>query len=617
MSGFFIKKINVEGINKRPATVILKKGANLITGPSDTGKSYLFSVINYVLGRSKEPKEIPESFGYHDFYVEIESFKDNLTYTLYRSISSDKILVKQCELKTFVTSNEVIGTFRSSGQSNTERNLSEFLMDLCDLSEKKLLRNKTRGLTQLLSFKNILQLTSIAEDRIITEDSPFYPSDQVIARTSEQSLLRLLLTKDDFSEVVEKEDKEKREISINGKIEYVSSLLSRMVERREVVLKETIEKGNASYNTEAVLNLDKQLSENLVEAKELLIKKRRLTNKRDPYYSKLNYTYELLNRFSILKEQYRSDMKRLEFIAEAENLSTQLGDVVCPICTSPLDSNHINHVVELENFKNAIDEERMKISSKVNDLDLSIKQLNDDAVINLEAIGKIDLELDELEERLERNLNPEISKLQDSLRGYLKSETLNSEISFIDNELEKLYASKSRLEQLLNQKVKDKEITVLEFNELLALSKFIEKRLEKWKYENHVNVIFDDKYDIFDIVISGKSRRSYGKGKRSISYTACLLGILDYCLEHEHPFSNLIILDSPLTTFEEKKGRPTDEKLNKSILSAFFDDLASTKDDCQIIIFDNKIPTDLSKKGLNTIVFTGDNEAGREGFFTT
>lgn len=616
MRGFFIKKVSAKGIDKKPANVILKKGANLITGASDTGKSYIFSVINYVLGRSKVPKEIPESFGYADFYLEIESFNNNSTYTLYRSISADKIFVKECDLEKFETSSKIIGTYKASGTSTGEKNLSEFLMNLCDLSERKLLRNKTKGLTQLLSFKNILQLTSIAEDRIITEDSPFYPSNQVIARIPEQSLLRLLLTKKDFSEIVEKEDKEKKEISINGKIEYISSLLSRMVERRETVLKETIEENNASYDKQTILNLDKQLSENLAEAKELLKRKRRLTIIRDPYYSKLNYTHELLNRFSILQKQYQSDTKRLEFIAEAEHLSTQLGDVVCPICTSPLDSKHINHVTELENFKNAIDEELLKIGLKVNDLNLSIEQLKEDAAKTLGVTRKIDVELDELEKRLTQNLNPEISKLQDNLKGYLKYENLNSEISFIDNELVKLYASKSRLEQLLNQKTQDEEITILEYTELLELSKFIENRLENWKYESHVNVIFDATYKIFDIVISGKSRRSYGKGKRSISYTACVLGVLDFCLKNEHPFSNLIVLDSPLTTFEEKKGKSTDQKLNNSILSAFFKDLASTKEDCQIIIFDNKIPTELPKEGLNTIIFTGDNLTGREGFFT-
>lgn len=617
MRGFFIKKISARGNDIRPATIILKKGANLITGASDTGKSYIFSIINYVLGRSKVPKEIPESVGYHDFYLEIESFKNNSTYTLYRKISTDKIIVKECDLEKFQTSNKTIGTYKAIGTSIGEKNLSEFLMDHCDLSERKLLRNKTKGLTQLLSFKNILQLTSIAEDRIITEDSPFYPSNQVIARIPEQSLLKLLLTKKDFSDIVEKEDKEKKEISINGKIEYISSLLSRMVERRETVLKETITETNASYDKETILNLDKQLSKNLAQAKELLKRKRRLANIRDPYNSKLNYTYELLNRFTILQNQYQSDTKRLDFISEAEDLSTQLGDVVCPICTSPLDSNHINHVIELENFKNAISEEILKIGLKVNDLNLTINQLNLDAAKYLAVIRKIDVELDEVEKRLTQNLNPEISKLQANLKGYLKSENLNSEISFIDTEILKLYASKSKLEQFLNQKTKDEEIAILEFSELLDLSKFIEKRLKNWKYESHVNVIFDTNYKIFDIVISGKSRRSYGKGKRSISYTACLLGILDYCLKHNHPFSNLIVLDSPLTTFEEKKGKTTDEKLNDSILSSFFIDLASTKEDCQIIIFDNKIPKDLSKKGLNTIIFTGDNQTGREGFFTT
>lgn len=614
-TGFYIRKVKSSGNNVKDATISFQKGANLVTGASDTGKSYIFSIINYVLGRSKEPKDIPESSGYINFLLEIGAHNDESVYTLSRTIGKDRIEVKKCESDYFLTSDDKIGIFRTSGGTEEEKNISEFLLTLCNLNSKKLLQSKAKGTTQNLSFKNINQLTSIAEDRIITEESPFYPSNQVISRTPEQALLKLILTGEDFSDVVEKEDKAKRETSLNGKIEYISSQLSSLVIRREELLSEMTTAESKSYDTESVLMLEKKLEENLSASRELIRRRNRLLTVKEKHAQKESYYSELGSRFSILKTQYISDKKRLEFILEAENLSEQLGDVVCPVCASPLDSNHINHIKEIDNFKLAATQEYVKISDKLADLEASIQNLNINIQRAKDNLVKTNLEIDKLEIQLKEKLNPEITYLKNSLSGYLQVENRKSEIQFIDNQMKTLYANKDRFEQLLSEKIKEEDITILEYSVLLELSQFIKERLNRWNYENMTTVLFDSSFKIFDIVISGKSRRSYGKGKRAISYSACLLGTLDYCMAKNTPFSNLVILDSPLTTFEEKKGQPANDEISMSVQGAFFKDLSETPNTCQIIVFDNKIPSPQTYPGLSIVVFTGSDDNGRKGFY--
>ena len=81
-------------------------------------------------------------------------------------------------------------------------------------------------------------------------------------------------------------------------------------------------------------------------------------------------------------------------------------------------------------------------------------------------------------------------------------------------------------------------------------------------------------------------RRSYGKGKRSICYAACLIGLLDLCSERKSPFTYLLMMDSPLTTYEEKKKQAVNQKdaLQGNILKSFFKDIVKLPKASQVII---------------------------------
>ncbi len=431
-SGFYITKVQCEGSGVRPALLTFGKGSNLVTGASDTGKSYVFSVINYVLGRSNEPKDLPESIGYNSYFLEIRAFSDNAVYTLRREKDKNRIAVKSCEQKVFVTDSSKVFNYRATGSAKDESNVSDFLLSLCQLSDKKMLSSKEKGITQRLTFPQINKLTTVPEDRIITEGSPFYPSAQVISRTPEQSLLRLLLTGDDFSDITQREDKEKKETSILGKLEYIDSQLTSLVSRREELLKELEQAASLPRDTITIENLQTQLQQNLEASKILLQRKARIIIVRQRYTDGLASAETLVNRFSILHQQYVSDKKRLEFVLEAENLSSQLGNVLCPICASPLDGDHIGHIAELQNFKTAADQEMRKIDLKLTDLANSQAQLHERSVRLRTRLDKLQTDLIQLENDLHEDLTPAIAALQSSLSSYVETKNRKSQIKLIN-----------------------------------------------------------------------------------------------------------------------------------------------------------------------------------------
>lgn len=612
VSGFYIRKVIAKGNNKE-ASLEFKKGANLITGASDTGKSYIFSLINYLLGRSTKPKEIPEAMGYQDLYLEIATF-DDVIYTIERELGKDRVIVKQSTYADFTSTSERVGVFRTSGSAKNERNLSEFLLELSNLSGKRLLKNRSNNESISLTFKNINDLTSIHEQKIITEGSPFYPSGQLFQVTVEQSVLKVLLTGEDFSIVEPIEDPVKRETSLKGKLEYISNSILDLSTKREELSKKIVANNSIFVDINEISRLETTLNENISASRRIIDKKNELTLTKETYLEKIQYDTELIERFKILNKQYNADRQRLQFVMEAENLTSQLGDDICPVCASSLDSNSISHLREIEGFKAAITEEYLRIDRKTTDLNTGVLNLMKSRDAMMANVSRVDSEIEEIVSDLNNNLNPLIKDLQIRLSEYIDFERLNNELLFIDKQIQDLFTSKSYFENLLTKPaVKDNTI-VIEYDYLLELTKFINARLVNWKYLPNVNVVFDSSTRVFDIAISGKSRRSFGKGKRAISYTACILGVLDYCLEKKMPFSNLIVIDSPLTTFEDKKGKEEDGMVEGDILDAFFEDLANTTSNCQVIIFDNKRPkSDL--EGIHTVLFTGNDSVGRKGFF--
>ncbi|MFL1897440.1 hypothetical protein ACJRPK_17190 [Aquimarina sp. 2-A2] len=610
MKGFWIYKITASGEEKKDSSITLKKGANIITGPSDTGKSYLFSVINFVLGRTSPPKDIPEGINYDVFTIDIESFETNDKYRLQRKLGKNKVSVWNAnEPQSGLT---LIDVFSTTVNLSSENHISNFLLNLCGLKGSLLLKNRTKGEKIALSFKNLIQFTNVAEDRIITESSPFYFTNVNSNHILEQSMISLILEGTDFSNVTAIEDPKKKETKISGKLEFIDKqIVGYSEQRQKLIAKYEKLVSNKTSLDKALIN--DQIQKRLEDSYNLESQVTKYLNDVNSTTEKKIYALELIKRFEILERQYLSDLDRLAFILEAESLTSQLPSQLCPICSNPMHVDEIQHLNEIENFKEGVTAEIALIKEKLEDLKESITESKGN-VLKFEAESN-DLKrtLDKLENRLE-SIKPEIENLKTILNDYIEIEKIGNYIEFIDTETATLYKIKDSLEILKSEKESTDIVNVCDYDILKKLSEFIEQRLKTWNYNVNPKVVFNSDFKTFDIVISNKSRGSYGKGRRAISYTACLLGFLDYCLKEEKNFSNFLVIDSPLTTFKDKEiSESEDDSIELDDL--FFDDIRKTSLESQLIIFENKIPKKI--EGINIIEFTKSKQQGRYGFFPT
>ena len=85
-----IRKILLRGNSVQDAYVDFYKGANILAGESDTGKSYLVSCLDYILGAEKLKKKLKEATDYTHLYVEFENDEGGVL-TLKRGLEGGKL----------------------------------------------------------------------------------------------------------------------------------------------------------------------------------------------------------------------------------------------------------------------------------------------------------------------------------------------------------------------------------------------------------------------------------------------------------------------------------------------------------------------------------------------
>lgn len=100
-SGLYIKEFEARGKNVPISSLTFYKGCNVVLGKSDTGKTTLYSIIDFVFGKGNADLTLPpEGDGYTDFFLEIHTYDERI-YTLRRSISSMSVFVYQCSLSEY------------------------------------------------------------------------------------------------------------------------------------------------------------------------------------------------------------------------------------------------------------------------------------------------------------------------------------------------------------------------------------------------------------------------------------------------------------------------------------------------------------------------------------
>lgn len=603
--GFILRKLSLTGSEVASAELLLARGLNVIVGPSDTGKTFIAQCIDFVMGSSTAPKEIPEAASYTSILLEIESQDSSRIYVLERSMRGGDIRLS--------TEGDEDRILNPKHQADKEDTVSSFLLELSGLGKKKV-RTNQQGKTRPLSFRDIARLILVDEESVIGAKSPILTANYP-ANTAESGVFRLLLTGTDDSSVIAKEDLKVARGRQEGKAEVFEVLLQQtrdQLSERKVV-------GTIAEARDYLAQLETALEAATVElaveqgsAAVIEQKRRDAWTRLRQVESRSDVLSELQKRFKLLQEQYSSDLRRLDAITEAGFRLGQMKEERCPVCGAPAEHHENEHVQERSapaDVAQACKAEAGKTKELLHDLWTTVAS----NASEIERLGiergtrhaELEATSTELTTLLQPRLQFAVQKLRDS-QTRRDSYRRGLELLEREQELEELLAEANTPRK--REKANGPASTVSS-GDAEQFSKDVEALLRAWHFPNLDRVIFSE--DDQDIVISGRDRGSHGKGVRAITRAAFNLAMLRLCTRDGRPFPGFVLIDSPLVVYREPD---TDEgAFPHDVKDAFYRSVAADFRDVQVIILENDAPPADINALANVVSFTG-TVFGRRGF---
>jgi hypothetical protein len=328
--GFFFSRLEARGRDCTAAVLKFTKGLNVISGASDTGKSYLVHCLNFMTGAKDPPKSVPESEGYETLWLEITTWAGS-SFTLERSLRGKDFRLYSCGIDD-VDSETESEVLKEAQATKKNRSISQFFLELIGCEHLKLRKN-AEGKLKSGSFRDFAHLSIIIEERIYTEGSPVRATGQYTLKTSEESFFRYLLTGIDDGSVVTSEDEGETEGHRQARIDAIEDI----IETTEQTLNELVDDPDEVSDQlkrlrNSILQSTTAIALNRDRLRQEQVKQREIWVEIEATSARTEVLSRLVNRFSLLDQHYESDMKRLKAMSEIGEYLSKMPSTECPMC---------------------------------------------------------------------------------------------------------------------------------------------------------------------------------------------------------------------------------------------------------------------------------------------
>jgi hypothetical protein len=613
ITGFQLRALRATGMGKPPAEVLFGPGFNVISGASNTGKSYILQCIDFMLGGSKRPKRIKESTGYESLFLEFVDH-DHQTHQLERSLSGHGFVHR-------IISNSATLSEENLSEKhdpNDKQTVSALLLALSNAWGRKIRQNQS-GKIRSLSFRDLSWLALVDEMRIISDESPVL-SGQYTTRTEELSVFKLLLTGVDDASVIATESRKESKARQKAQLDLLDRLIPELEteiakhDKEPASIEERRKRTDQAIaaRTEVLTASQQEIAENEHRRREAWEKAKILERRQAS-------TVELRSRFAFLEKHYNNDLARLQAIIEMDTYFSQLQQVRCPLCGAAADQHdpsvHDGQPPDqLENIRQACRAEIAKIKGLLRDLVGTTTQLDSQlSTINEQYSEQASLFESTTKEILTR-LAPAAKQHELELTQVMSLRDRLAHAEVLHGRLLSLQAERTEIASYVwKAEPREDASDILMSQSVEAFTLKVQSVLEAWRYPELTRVTFSD--EKVDLVISGKERASEGKGFRAIAYAAFMVGLLDYCADStvNLPHPGIVVLDSPLVTYKRRDTTPG-EQIPEDVTTAFYEALAKLPAGRQVIVLENNDPPATLHSQINYTHFSR-SATGRYGFF--
>ncbi len=603
MSRFYIKKISVSDENGTSiSTVEFGSQVNIIHGPSNCGKSYIISCINFMFGS----KEVPFSKdrGYNTVSMRLENGNGDFIIVERKIIDGKNGEIGSSSAKITSSVAEV------QSKEYTKEEYRTFLLSLMGIKEPHKLISNTKFKPENLSLRSIFHFFFMDEINILKKETAFkQPKFNKIVLSI--TALHFMFTGEDLHELFPAEDEktqEEKRIRKSGIAGYLKKKIDEKTKEYQEMLKllELDENTDINILIENAVREIRNINEQILTASE---KSQNILSQIYRISSELEKSRFLLKRYQILHTQYTADIERLQFIIDGEQKSHLIPKMTkCPYCDSNMPENTKNSASYTEAAKKELNrihlqiqdlqEAENDITQEIQTFESELQELSKekDIVINL-----IDTELKPKSDILERT----VQKYKDLLIiiEILKELTADAQEHQSEDESEK---------PSFNAREK------LSSSHWQALSDQFNTMVKDCAYPNQPDSIIS--LETLDAVVNKKHKKDEGKGYRAFLNTLMLFNLMKY-LEKEGKYSlHMLFLDSPILSLKDKKDEneyavAEEERATPQMRESLFTYMIENCGENQVIIAENELPENVDYSKVNLIEFTRDENNGRYGFF--
>lgn len=534
MNRFYLKKLIVAGGQHQSSVIEFNQGFNPIIGPSNTGKSFIMDCLDYVLGATPSkthPSKVIDANNGYDL-ISLELITQGGCVTLNRKIGDSKIEV--------ISSDSSIENGRYSVSNQAKKNINSVFLSLLGIDSDHKILSSEKGDTQKLSWRTMLHFFFLRQPDIARETSPLITPGWNAPTPSIATLL-FLLTGKDANNLQKQEDPTISKANKKALLAYIQEKLDDLSKQR-AELEKTASQCEIVDIPNVIKDLKKQIQQIQNHIDTAISKGHFIMSKIYDLNGKLSECETVIHNFSILHQQYQSDIHRLEFIIDGSLASQNFPKVShCPFCnskiTTPPDTKYIEaSSVELEKIKSHIEglfKAKGSVEKKKQSVLLNIKKLE-------EQKNKINLLISD-------ELTPQLYKIQQELEEKMK-------FIRISGELECLRKNELQYKKELFDKETEEEPIVTK----RKIADFFDYNLIHGFEENLIKVLTASKIggadtarlnmQNFDIEINGKSKlATMGGGFCALLNTITTYAMSKYIIEQNgyapYFFCNRLIIN--------------------------------------------------------------------------
>ncbi|WP_294218018.1 hypothetical protein [uncultured Chryseobacterium sp.] len=437
-----------------------------------------------------------------------------------------------------------------------------------------------------MSYRNVIKLALIDEERIITKESPIV--SHYTRETEESNTLRFFLTGNDDSNILKKitsQEIQRRK----GKIDLLNEFINNAnidPNLNSDEIESQLEKINASLNN-FTLNFNRI-------KKDYLSVENVYTSKNVEYLDfnkRQNEITELLKRSYILEQQYNSDILRLKSTIESGIFMSENVDASCPTCKQEITTE----ALDIDKIIISCESEIQKINSLLSELKISQNLISEEKKDIDKKLLSTTNELEQLKIKLKDGIGTELEKTIEILTN------LNNKKSQLIG-IRDIISKTNSFSQTIKELESSIPTTKGNYPTLTSdITKKLCKKMSEILKDIGENKTVNYSSESFEFEIGNSYRNTYGKGYRAIYYSVYIIALHEIMEESTFKIG-IPVLDSPLVTYKKPNARG--EEIDLNLAMDFYRYLSKIKIK-QTVIIENEVPPQDILNKINHIQFKG------------